>query len=186
MALYNYAHLPGVFKPQRRIRRGRLAAAPEVKLQLLSLRSTRLNDAGYVYIGMDHLPSRDDDLAVAQRQGRLHRNFPGLFHPRRLRSASDWACRRSGRSGRPTARTCKTLEEYYDRLDHGIAAGHARHRSSPRTTWCGARVIQCLMCQFEMPIESIEIAHLIDFKKYFAQRDGGSGPFPRGGPDHDG
>jgi oxygen-independent coproporphyrinogen-3 oxidase len=88
IALYNYAHLPTVFKPQRRIADGDLPSA-DVKLQLLSLAIRRLGDAGYVYIGMDHFAKPDDELAVAQRQGRLHRNFQGYStHATAICSAS--------------------------------------------------------------------------------------------------
>ncbi|MEK7834658.1 MAG: oxygen-independent coproporphyrinogen III oxidase, partial [Pseudomonadota bacterium] len=76
VALYNYAHLPHLFKPQRRIHEADLPA-PDTRLKLLGLAIKRLTDAGYVYIGMDHFAKADDSLAVAQRQGRLHRNFQG-------------------------------------------------------------------------------------------------------------
>ncbi|HEX6006396.1 MAG TPA: oxygen-independent coproporphyrinogen III oxidase, partial [Burkholderiales bacterium] len=76
IAIYNYAHLPARFKPQRRIKESDLPA-PEVKLKLLGLAARRLAEAGYVYIGMDHFAKPGDALAVAQRQGRLHRNFQG-------------------------------------------------------------------------------------------------------------
>ena len=106
IALYNYAHLPAVFKPQRRIAEADLPSL-DAKLQLLSLAIRRLTDAGYVYIGMDHFAKPDDDLAVAQRQGRLHRNFQG--YSTLCRDATCWGSgsRRSARSGRPTARTSR-------------------------------------------------------------------------------
>ncbi|HEX8403454.1 MAG TPA: oxygen-independent coproporphyrinogen III oxidase, partial [Duganella sp.] len=76
IALYNYAHLPHLFKPQRRILDADLPSAA-VKLDLLALCIARLCAAGYVYIGMDHFAKPNDELAVAQRQGRLQRNFQG-------------------------------------------------------------------------------------------------------------
>src|SRR5690606_35917678 len=76
ISLYSYAHLPGVFKPQRRINVGELPSG-EAKLQILQLAIRRLTEAGYTYIGMDHFAKPDDDLSTAQRQGRLHRNFQG-------------------------------------------------------------------------------------------------------------
>jgi oxygen-independent coproporphyrinogen-3 oxidase len=69
IALYNYAHLPHIFKPQRRISEADMPT-PAVKLDLLALCIRRLCDAGYIYIGMDHFAKPDDELAVAQRQGR--------------------------------------------------------------------------------------------------------------------
>ena len=76
LSIYNYAHLPGLFKPQRRIAEPDLPS-PDSKLQILALAIRKLTEAGYVFIGMDHFAKPDDELAVAQRQGRLHRNFQG-------------------------------------------------------------------------------------------------------------
>src|SRR4030095_14907973 len=76
IALYSYAHVPHLFKPQRRINEGELPA-PADKLAILELAIDKLAGAGYVYIGMDHFAKPDDELALAQREGRLHRNFQG-------------------------------------------------------------------------------------------------------------
>ena len=76
LSIYNYAHMPTLFMPQRRIHEEDLPA-PQTKLDILKLAVNTLTDAGYVYIGMDHFAKPDDELAVAQRQGRLHRNFQG-------------------------------------------------------------------------------------------------------------
>ena len=76
LSLFNYAHLPHRFKPQRRIKEEDLPA-PEVKLEILQKATERLLDRGYIYIGMDHFALPDDELAVAQEDGTLHRNFQG-------------------------------------------------------------------------------------------------------------
>jgi oxygen-independent coproporphyrinogen-3 oxidase len=76
IALYAYAHLPERFKPQRRIHPADLPGAA-AKVAMLSQSLAAFMDAGYVYIGMDHFALPDDALAVAKRQGRLHRNFQG-------------------------------------------------------------------------------------------------------------
>ena len=76
LSIYNYAHMPTLFKPQRRIADGDLPEA-DTKLQILALAIKKLTEAGYVYIGMDHFAKPDDEMAIAQRQGRLHRNFQG-------------------------------------------------------------------------------------------------------------
>jgi len=76
LSVFNYAHLPERFKPQRRIRREDLPEA-STKLEILSLTIDRLTAAGYQYIGMDHFALADDELAMAQRDGTLHRNFQG-------------------------------------------------------------------------------------------------------------
>jgi oxygen-independent coproporphyrinogen-3 oxidase len=76
IAVYSYAHLPQLFKPQQRIAAEDLPD-PEAKLALLQCAIERLVAAGYVYIGMDHFALPDDELARAQKRGDLHRNFMG-------------------------------------------------------------------------------------------------------------
>src|SRR5215813_2188086 len=115
IALYSYAHLPAVFKPQRRIADADLPA-PEAKLEILVRSIERLRGAGYVYIGMDHFAKPGDDLAVAQRQGRLTRNFQGYS------SSGDadivgLGVSAIGKVGPVYAQNVKTLEEYYARVE---------------------------------------------------------------------
>jgi oxygen-independent coproporphyrinogen-3 oxidase len=76
LSIFSYAHLPGRFYPQTRIQDNTLPSAPD-KLTILHNTINRLLDAGYEYIGMDHFAKPDDSLSVAQREGRLHRNFQG-------------------------------------------------------------------------------------------------------------
>ena len=165
LSIYNYAHLPGLFKPQRRIHETELPSA-EVKLQILQLAIRRLTDAGYVFIGMDHFAKPDDELAVAQRQGRLHRNFQG-YSTHAEADLMAFGVSAISKVGPTYCQNVRTLDEYYDSLDNGrlpvmrgleLTADDLLRRS----------IIQALMCHFELSIESIEIAHLIDFKSYFA------------------
>lgn len=76
LSIFSYAHLPSRFYPQTRIQAETLPS-PAQKLSILQNTINRLLEAGYVYIGMDHFARPDDSLAVAQREGRLHRNFQG-------------------------------------------------------------------------------------------------------------
>jgi oxygen-independent coproporphyrinogen-3 oxidase len=76
LSVFNYAHLPSLFKTQRQINADELPSA-QVKLDILQLAIERLTNAGYVYIGMDHFALPNDSLTVAQRNGKLHRNFQG-------------------------------------------------------------------------------------------------------------
>ena len=76
LSVFNYAHLPEMFKPQRRINEEDLPS-PQEKLEILHQAINKLTKAGYVYIGMDHFAKPDDELAVAQREGKLYRNFQG-------------------------------------------------------------------------------------------------------------
>ena len=165
IALYHYAHLPHLFKPQRRIQEADMPASDE-KLAMLALCIERLTGAGYVYIGMDHFAKPGDDLAVAQRQGRLHRNFQGYS----THADSDLiACGVSaiGAVGATYSQNAKTLEGYYEALDNnelpvvrGVALGMD---DILRRT-----VIGKLMCQFELSVAVIEQAFPIGFADYFA------------------
>src|SRR4029079_1889952 len=117
IALYSYAHLPALLKPQRRIDTAALPS-PESKLQILTLAIGRLTRAGYVYIGMDHFAKPGDDLAVAQRQGRLQRNFQGYStHPES--DLLGFGVSAIGRVGPAYSQNVKSLDEYYGALDAG-------------------------------------------------------------------
>jgi oxygen-independent coproporphyrinogen-3 oxidase len=76
LSVFNYAHLPERFMPQRRINNEDLPA-PEEKLAMLEDSIRLLTDAGYHYVGMDHFAKPQDSLAMAQTQEKLHRNFQG-------------------------------------------------------------------------------------------------------------
>jgi oxygen-independent coproporphyrinogen-3 oxidase len=165
IALYNYAHMPHLFKPQRRIADADLPT-PAIKLELLALCIRRLCAAGYVYIGMDHFAKPDDELAVAQRQGRLQRNFQGYS----TRAESELiSCGVSAISaiGATYSQNEKTLEGYYARLDDGKLPV-TRGIKLDTDDLLRRIVIQKLMCNFELSISSMEQAYPIQFALYFA------------------
>jgi oxygen-independent coproporphyrinogen-3 oxidase len=165
LSVYNYAHLPGLFKPQRRIHEPELPS-PDAKLQILSLAIRRLTEAGYVYIGMDHFAKPEDELTVAQRQGRLHRNFQG-YSTHAECDLMAFGVSAIGKVGPCYSQNYRTLDEYYDALDRGVLPVMRGLELTPDDL-LRRSIIQALMCHFEISIESIEIAHLIDFKQYFA------------------
>jgi oxygen-independent coproporphyrinogen-3 oxidase len=76
LAVYNYAHMPHIFRSQRLINADDIPS-PETKLDLMELTISKLTQAGYIYIGMDHFALPDDELTVARREGHLQRNFQG-------------------------------------------------------------------------------------------------------------
>ncbi|HJV82806.1 oxygen-independent coproporphyrinogen III oxidase [Noviherbaspirillum sp.] len=165
ISLYNYAHLPHLFKPQRRIAEADLPH-PETKLDMLALSIRRLTDAGYVYIGMDHFAKPNDDLAIAQRQGRLHRNFQGYSTHAEAEMVS---CGVSAISavGSTYSQNEKTLEAYYERLEQGELP-IARGIKLSVDDLLRRIIIQMLMCNFELSIRSLELAYPITFTAYFA------------------
>jgi oxygen-independent coproporphyrinogen-3 oxidase len=165
IALYSYAHLPKVFKPQRRIEESNLPSA-EAKLQILSLAIGRLTRAGYLYIGMDHFARPDDELALAQAQGRLQRNFQG-YSTRRGSDLIGLGVSAIGAIGPTYYQNRKVLEDYHAELDAGrlpVAGGIELSQDD----LVRRAVIQALACHFRVSIESIELAYLVDFRKYFA------------------
>ncbi|MCX7174359.1 MAG: oxygen-independent coproporphyrinogen III oxidase [Proteobacteria bacterium] len=165
LSIYNYAHLPAMAKPQRRISEAELPS-PDAKLQILQLAIRRLTDAGYVFIGMDHFAKPDDELAVAQRQGRLHRNFQG-YSTHAEADLMAFGVSSISKVGPSYCQNVKTLDEYYDSLDRGVLPV-MRGIELTADDLLRRSIIQALMCHFVLSIESIEIAHLIDFKSYFA------------------
>ena len=166
LAIYNYAHLPALFKPQRRINEDDLPT-PDTKLQIMSMAIQRMTAAGYVYIGMDHFAKPDDELAIAQRMGRLHRNFQG-YSTHADCDLVALGVTAIGKVGPTYSQNFRTLEEYYDSLDNDelpimrgleLSADDLLRRD----------IIQALMCHFALSKESFEIAYLIDFDSYFEQ-----------------
>ncbi|MDA8446571.1 oxygen-independent coproporphyrinogen III oxidase [Paracidovorax valerianellae] len=165
IALYAYAHLPERFKPQRRIVPAELPLAAS-KVAMLSRSLQSFQDAGYVYIGMDHFALPDDALAVAKRQGRLHRNFQG-YSTQPDCDLLGLGVSAIGRVGATYSQNAKTLDEYYDFINQGrlpIVRGLALSRDD----LVRRSVIMALMCQGEVLFEPMEQAWLIDFKRYFS------------------
>jgi oxygen-independent coproporphyrinogen-3 oxidase len=165
IALYAYAHLPERFKPQRRIHDADLPTAPD-KLSMLSNAIFAFLSNDYVYVGMDHFALPDDALAVAKRQGRLHRNFQGYSTQPDCDQIS-LGVSAIGRVGATYSQNTKTLEEYYDLLDQGRLP-IVRGLPLTRDDLVRRAVIMALMCQGQVLYESINLAYLIDFKHYFA------------------
>jgi oxygen-independent coproporphyrinogen-3 oxidase len=165
IALYGYAHLPERFKPQRRISEYELPAAAD-KITMLGSALKAFIDAGYVYVGMDHFALPDDDLAIAKRQGRLHRNFQG-YSTQPDCDLISLGVSAIGRVGATYSQNAKTIEEYYDHLNHGrfpVVRGLALSRDDI----VRRAVIMAIMCQGALQYESIELAYMLDFKRYFA------------------
>lgn len=165
IALYAYAHLPERFKPQRRIHRAELPTA-QTKLSMLSDAISSFITAGYTYIGMDHFALPHDALAVAKRQGRLHRNFQG-YSTQPDCDLIGLGVSAIGRIGASYSQNAKTLQEYYDALDGGRFPVN-RGLSLTRDDLVRRAVIMALMCQGRVQFESIDHAYLIDFQKYFS------------------
>ncbi len=166
VALYAYAHLPERFKPQRRIITAELPTGA-AKISMLSRSLAAFEKVGYIYIGMDHFALPNDALAVAKRQGRLHRNFQG-YSTQPDCDLIALGVSAIGRVGATYSQNAKTIEAYYDLLDQGRLPV-VRGLALTRDDLVRRVVIMGLMCQGQLQFESIELALLIDFKSYFAK-----------------
>ena len=165
IALYAYAHLPERFKPQRRILAAELPLAAD-KIAMLSRSMDALMNAGYVYVGMDHFALHEDALAVAKRQGRLHRNFQG-YSTQPDCDLIGLGVSSIGRMGSTYSQNAKTMDEYVDMLDQGqlpIVKGLALSRDDQiRRAW-----IMAIMCQGHVQFDAFNEAWLIDAHTYFS------------------
>jgi oxygen-independent coproporphyrinogen-3 oxidase len=174
IALYQYAHLPERFKPQRRILWIDLPS-PQERLGIMVDAIERLTEAGYRYIGMDHFAKGSDDLARAQAQGRLHRNFQG-YSTRPDCDLVGLGVSAISKVGPTYAQNARELSTYYERLeDRSLPT--ARGIQLDRDDLLRRSVIMALMCHFEVSKEAIETAHLIEFDKYFQRERAALQPF---------
>jgi oxygen-independent coproporphyrinogen-3 oxidase len=165
IALYSYAHLPQVFKPQRRIHAEDLPT-PEAKLEIMASAIERLGAAGYVYIGMDHFAKPGDELAIAQATGRLVRDFQGYAVGGEC-DLVGLGVSAIGKIGPTYVQNVKGLDDYYAAIDAGRLPVLRGIDLSPEDLLRRA-VIQSLACRFIVSKEAIGIAHLVDFDRHFA------------------
>ncbi|ERH50812.1 coproporphyrinogen III oxidase [Ectopseudomonas chengduensis] len=165
LSLFNYAHLPERFMPQRRISADDLPS-PADKLVMLQNSIEQLTCAGYRYIGMDHFALPDDELAIAQEEGTLQRNFQGY--------TTHGHCDLIGLG----VSAISQIGDLYSQNDSDIASyqqtlGNGQ-LATRRGLHCNAddrlrrAVIQQLICHFELHFADIEQAHGVVFRDYFA------------------
>jgi oxygen-independent coproporphyrinogen-3 oxidase len=165
LSIFNYAHLPERFKPQRRINEAELPT-PDQKLEILQQVGEHLARAGYVYIGMDHFARPDDELAVAQREGHLYRNFQGYSTHAHCDLVAVGVTS-IGMVGNTYAQNMRTLDEYYARIDAGELAVF-RGIELSRDDELRRAVITQLICHFTLDTARIARDWDIRFQDYFS------------------
>ena len=165
LSVFNYAHLPEMFKPQRRINEEDLPS-PQEKLEILHQAIDKLTAAGYVYIGMDHFAKPDDELAVAQREGKLYRNFQG-YSTHAECDLIAMGITAIGKVGNAFSQNVKTLDQYYEGIDASRLPIY-RGLLLSDDDLLRQKVISELICHFDLSIPSIEEAYDIVFADYFA------------------
>jgi oxygen-independent coproporphyrinogen-3 oxidase len=193
LSVFNYAHLPTRFMPQRRISDDDLPP-PEVKLEILQATTERLTEAGWLYIGMDHFARPDDELARAQRDGTLYRNFQG-YSTHADCDLIGLGVTSIGKVGDTYGQNRRELDAYYEDIDAGRLPVF-RGIELNRDDLIRRDVITRIICHFRLDFAEVERRWEIDFQDYFGrslakldnmQRDGllemdanGIGVLPKG------
>ena len=165
VAIYNYAHLPHMFKVQKQIKEADLPTA-EVKLEILEQAINRLTEAGYVYIGMDHFAKPDDELAIAQRNGNLYRNFQG-YSTNANCDVIGLGVTSVSKIGNTYSQNYRTLEDYHNAISHGripVFRGYQLDFDDELRR----EVISQLICHFNLFFDEIEDLYKINFREYFS------------------
>lgn len=165
ISVFNYAHLPHMFKAQRQIPTEALPASEE-KLAILGSTVEKLTAAGYVYIGMDHFARPDDELAAAQRNGTLSRNFQG-YSTHAECDIVGLGMSAISKVGGCYAQNARTLEDYGRLIDAGGLAV-TRGVELGEDDWIRREVIRQLACRGWVDIPVIEDAYGVRFASYFA------------------
>lgn len=166
LAVYSYAHLPELFKAQRQIDPADLPSAAD-KLGLLELAIEKLTAAGYLYIGMDHFALPNDDLALAQERGTLHRNFMG-YTTHADTDLIGLGVSAISHIGDSFSQNPRDLASWQIAIDEGRLPVFRGMRLS-EDDQLRADLIQRLMCQGEVPIDALERRYGIDFSAYFSE-----------------
>ncbi len=164
LSVFNYAHLPERFKPQRQIDATTLPP-PAEKLAILQHTITRLTAAGYVYIGMDHFAKPDDELALAQQRGELGRNFQGYTTQAHC-DLIGLGLSAISQIGMGYAQNVVRLEDYYQQLDAGTLPIH-RGIVLNADDQLRRALIMRLICDFTLNIPQFEAEHHVQFWPYF-------------------
>ena len=165
ISLFNYAHLPELFKPQRRIDALELPSADE-KLAIFKYSMDFLLAQGYVYIGMDHFSLPEDPLAIAQQQGHLYRNFQG-YATHADCDIVGLGLSSIGQVGDSFSQNEKNIEQYYQRIEAGelpVIKGQLINQDDK----IRRAVIMDLICHFELDFSKVERAFDINFQDYFS------------------
>jgi oxygen-independent coproporphyrinogen-3 oxidase len=164
-SVFNYAHMPNRFKTQRQINDADMPTA-DVKLDILQMVGQKLTEAGYVYIGMDHFAKPDDELAIAQREGKLYRNFQGYS----THSDCDLiglGITSIGRVGDAYIQNVKDLDEYDQLISQKKLPVYKGFELDDDDKLRRAVITQ-LICHFDLNFATIEQEFSINFADYFA------------------
>jgi oxygen-independent coproporphyrinogen-3 oxidase len=165
ISVYNYAHLPHLFRAQRMISSDEVPS-PEVRLELLGSTINKLVDAGYIYIGMDHFALPDDELTIAMKNGTLQRNFQG-YSTCRATDLVGLGVSAIGKVGNSFVQNQKDIRSWQACIDEGKLPVW-RGISLSGEDKLRREVISSIMCQGRLQFNEIEREFGIDFDEHFA------------------
>ncbi|TMX30957.1 oxygen-independent coproporphyrinogen III oxidase [Vibrio sp. Hep-1b-8] len=166
LSVFNYAHMPQLFAAQRKIKDEDLPVAEE-KMAILQDTIATLTNAGYQFIGMDHFAQPDDELAVAQRNGVLHRNFQG-YTTQGEADLVGFGVSAISMIGDAYAQNQKELKKYYAQVNdqrHALWKGVALDSDD----LLRREVIKQLICNFKLDKTQIESEFGVNFNTYFKE-----------------
>ena len=164
ISVFNYAHMPELFAAQRKIHQQDLPSI-EQKMAMLQDTIITLTQRGYQAIGMDHFALPNDELAIAQRQGKLHRNFQGYTTQGEC-DLIGFGVSAISMIGDVYAQNHKQLKEYYQQVED---QRHALYKGLTLDSDDLLRrdIIKQLMCNFTLDMGSIERRYDVCFAHYF-------------------
>jgi len=165
LAVYNYAHMPHIFRAQRMINAEDLPSA-ETKLELMELTIQKLTEKGYVYIGMDHFALPDDELTISQKEGHLQRNFQG-YSTRRECDLIGLGVSAIGKVGDCYAQNLKDIPSWQAAVSDGLLPIW-RGIALKTEDRIRRRVIESIMCHGEINFAELEVDFDLDFNDHFA------------------
>lgn len=165
LAVYNFAYVPWLKVHQRGIKEETLPS-PEEKLRMLVRMIERLTAGGYVYIGMDHFAKPEDELAVAQREGTLQRNFQG-YSTKRDTELFGFGITAISCLSRLYGQNVKETELYESMIERGSLPGRAGILLN-QDDIIRRHIIMELMCNLKLDFYSVEKRFDISFADYFS------------------
>ena len=164
IAVFNYAHVPWL-KPHQKLIHQEDLPATDLKLEIFKMTTEKLMKAGYWSVGMDHFAKQTDELAVAQRNGTLYRNFQG-YSTKAGCDLYGFGMSAIGHFKETYQQNIKNVREYYEVLKKNTLATHVGYRMTP-DDHIRKEVIMRVMCDMEVKKKDIESRFGIAFDEYF-------------------
>jgi oxygen-independent coproporphyrinogen-3 oxidase len=165
LAVFNYAHVPWL-KPHQRLIPAADLPTPGLKLEIFKMTTEKLQNAGYWNVGMDHFAKQNDELAIAQKNHTLYRNFQG-YSTKAGCDLYGFGMSAIGHFKETYHQNIKGVHDYYSALKERSFATHLGYRMTT-DDHIRKEVIMKIMCDMELRKKDIESSFSIDFDDYFS------------------